>query len=53
MGEEQVEEGDEEQPVYDNKGNRVDYEVSAYARPRTKGTFKGSNPLDDRASGHT
>jgi hypothetical protein len=26
----------------------TDYEKSAYARPRTKGTFKEFNELDDR-----
>lgn len=50
---EQVEEGDEENPQFDSKGNRLDYEASAYARPRTKGTFKNGNPLDDRTSGHS
>ena len=53
MSEDQVEEGDEETPVFDSKGNRIDYEASAYARPRTKGQFITGNPLDDRTSGNT
>ena len=46
-------EEEEVEPQTDSKGNRLDYEASAYARPRTKGTFKNGNPLDDRTSGHT
>lgn len=46
--EEVVEEG-----KTDSRGNRLDYEASAHARPRTKGVFRNGNPLDDRTSGQT
>lgn len=41
-----------EEPIVDSKGNRLDYEASAFARPRTKGVYPKTNALDDRTSGH-
>lgn len=43
---------EEKEIEIDGKGNILSYEVSAYARPRTRGRMPKNNELNDRIAGH-